>query len=172
MKSMNWIDTIPYVTRKLQDGGIFLTVAGGKPNTMTIGWATIGNLWAKGVFIVLVRPQRHTFDLLKETDEFTVSVPTDKPLRAELAMAGSKSGRDIDKFDGHGLTALPAQSVKAPIVGECGLHFECRILMRQEMPIEGTDQALLDRAYPRRDMHTMYFGEIISCYATDDAFEA
>ena len=169
MKELNWIDTIPYTTRRLMKGGVFLNVAGSEPNTMTIGWAPIGNLWARPVFVACVRPQRHTFELLKNADDFTVSVPTADPLKEALRMAGTLSGRDVNKFEGHGISAAPAQCVRAPIVAECGLHYECRILMRQEMPAEGSDPAMLDQIYPQRDMHTMFFGQIIRCYATDDS---
>ena len=53
--------------------------------------------------------------MIKNAGEFTVSVPTKVPLAEELKFAGTKSGRDFNKFDGHGLTALPAQEVGAPI---------------------------------------------------------
>ena len=74
----------------------------------------------------------------------------------------------MDKFSGHGLTAVPAQRVNAPIIAECGLHFECRTLMVQEMTGETLAQEVLQYAYPERDFHTMFFGEIVDCYRTDD----
>ncbi|MBE0584855.1 MAG: flavin reductase family protein, partial [Desulfofustis sp.] len=58
--------------------GAFLTVkAGDHVNTMTIGWATIGFVWKREVFMVAVRNSRHTFQLLEQTDNFTVSIPMD-----------------------------------------------------------------------------------------------
>ena len=54
---------------------------------MTIGWASVGYLWKKPVFIALVRKQRHSYDLLERAGEFTVSVPTKNPLRKELLFA-------------------------------------------------------------------------------------
>ena len=54
--------------------GAFLTVkADDAVNTMTIGWATIGYIWQKPVFMVAVRDSRHTFTLLEKTDNFTVT---------------------------------------------------------------------------------------------------
>ena len=61
---------------------------------MTIGWAFFGPAWRKRLFIAMVRPQRHTFGLMEKAEEFTVSIPTTRPLKEELAFAGSRSGRE------------------------------------------------------------------------------
>ena len=167
MKEINYLDALKTTTEHLANGGVFLTVKGEKANTMTIGWASIGYMWRKPVFTVLVRPQRHTFEMIQKAGSFTVSVPTKNPLKAELAFAGTASGRDVDKFQGHGLTALPAQAVDAPIVGECGLHFECKTLLVQDMTPDRMDPELVNGIYAPGDFHTMFFGEIVKCYTTD-----
>lgn len=168
MKTLNYQDALAHTTEKLAHGGIFLTVNGDVPNTMTIGWATIGHIWNKPVFMVLVRPQRHTYELLKKAGEFTVSVPTKHNLRKELAFAGTQSGRDVDKFSGHGLTKTPGHSIDTPTIKECGIHFECKTLLTQDMTAENMCDSVLNRWYPDRDLHTMFFGEIVNCYSTDD----
>ena len=172
MKEMNYLDVMGYATEKMSKGGVFLTVPGDTPNTMTIGWGWIGYCWKKPVFTVVVRPQRHTYEMIKKAGCFTVSVPTGDPLAKQLAMAGTQSGRDIDKFSGHGITAAPAQQVDAPIVAECGLHFECRTLMTAMMPGDAMDDEVHARCYPEDDFHEMFFGEIVACYATDEEFAA
>ena len=61
--------TIPYTDffaetmRRMRDDGLLLvtTDAGGKPNVMTIGWGTIGSIWGRPVFVVLVRPSRYSY---------------------------------------------------------------------------------------------------------------
>ena len=168
MKEINYLDALKTTTECLSGGGVFLTVKGDKANTMTIGWASIGYMWKRPVFTVLVRPQRHTFEMIQAADSFTVSVPTKNALKKELAFAGTKSGRDYDKFDGHGLTAAPAQAVDAPIVKECGLHFECRKLLTQDMTPDRMDPELVNGIYAPKDFHTMFFGEIVRCYTTDE----
>jgi len=168
MKKLNYKDVLTVTTDNLSKKGIFLTVNGEVPNTMTIGWATIGHIWNRPVFMALVRPQRHTYEMLKKAGEFTVSVPTTNPLVKELVFAGTCSGRDVNKFEGHGLTAAPAQSVNTPIIKECGIHFECRTLLTQDMDPKFMDENVLNRSYPERDLHTMFFGEIIECYTTDE----
>lgn len=168
MKEINYLDALRITHENLAKNGVFLTVGGEKPNTMTIGWASIGYMWKMPVLTVLVRPQRHTYHLLQNADCFTVSVPTHNSLRKELAFAGSKSGRDNDKFVGHGLTPLPAQEVSAPIIAECGLHFECRTRLVQGMTPEHMDPEIRNGIYAADDFHTMFFGEIVRCYTTDD----
>lgn len=166
-KIIPYTDVIALTTEHMSKGGVFLSVAGETPNTMTIGWGAVGFYWGKPVFTVVVRPQRHTHDMLLKAGEFTVSVPTADPLAEQLIFAGRNSGANLNKFDGHGLTAAPAQQVSAPIIAECGLHFECKVKLIQNMTPDRMDEAVLNRAYPNRDMHTMFFGEILSCYTTD-----
>lgn len=168
MKALNYNDILGIMNDKLANGGIFLTVGGEKPNTMTIGWAYMGYSWRKNMFVAMVRPQRHTFDILEKTGEFTVSIPTKDPMKAQLGFAGTASGRDGDKFDGHGLTAAPAQQVNAPIIGECGLHIECRVISKQYLSGENMLDAVKDRNYAEGDFHMLYFGEIVACYSTDE----
>lgn len=168
MKDLNYNDVIGIINERLANGGVFLNVAGDTPNTMTIGWAYMGTSWRKNIFIAMVRPQRHTCELLEKAGEFTVSVPTANPLRAELGFAGTASGRDVNKFEGHGLTAAPARQVNAPVVGECGLHIECRVASRQMLSGGQMDAEIRDRAYPENDYHMLYFGEVVACYSTDD----
>ena len=168
MKRIDYTSVMDTLAQHLAQGGVFLTVGGDQPNTMTIGWATIGYVWQKPVFMALVRPQRHTCGILSKQGEFTVSIPTKNPLRAELAFAGTKSGRDFDKFCGHGLTAVAAQTVHAPIVGECGLHLECKVLLTQPMCGEQMHPDVQKNCYPLEDYHIMFFGEIVDCYSTDE----
>jgi len=170
VKEVNYLDVMGYTVEKMSRGGVFLSVPGDVPNTMTIGWGWIGYCWKKNVFAVVVRPQRHTFELIKQAGCFTVSVPTGKALSGELLYAGTRSGRNENKFEGHGLTAAPAQKVDAPIVAECGLHFECRTVMTAPMPANTMQTDMLEKCYPSRDMHEMFFGEIVACYATDEEF--
>jgi len=168
LKEINYKEALEITNAHLSGSGVFLNVGGERPNTMTIGWATIGYIWKKPVFMALVRKQRHSWDLIAKAGEFTVSVPTVNPLKDELLFAGTKSGRDFDKFSGHGITAVPARKVNAPIIKECGIHFECRTLLQQDMDPAMMDEMLKSNVYPKEDYHTMFFGEILACYTTDE----
>ena len=61
---------------QLENKGVFLTVKNKENlNTMTIGWGFVGVMWNKPVFIAAVRYSRYTYEMLKKTDNFTVSIP-------------------------------------------------------------------------------------------------
>lgn len=145
--------------------GAFLTVqTGDRLNTMTIGWGSIGFIWGKPVMMVMVRCSRYTHELIQTAEDFTVSLPLNGEMKKSLATAGSKSGRDIDKFETCKLTARPAHKVNSPIIGECDLIYECRIVFKQVMDKKHLDPSIQTRWYDDEDYHVLYFGEILDCY--------
>ena len=148
--------------------GAFLTVQHeGKLNTMTIGWGTVGFIWQKPIFTVAVRYSRHTHELISNAQEFTVSIPLNKDMKQALATCGTKSGRNIDKFKECGLTAEPGKVINTPVVGECDLHYECKIVYKQAMePAMATDN-ITNTCYQKGDFHVLYYGEIVACYVKD-----
>ena len=109
--------------------GLVTTVdADGKANIITLG--EIYNLSIrKHVIVGLgIAPQRYSHQLLCECREFVVNLPTSALLDKVLA-CGNVSGRDDhDKFAMTGLTPLPAQKVKPPLIAECPVNLECRLL--------------------------------------------
>jgi flavin reductase (DIM6/NTAB) family NADH-FMN oxidoreductase RutF len=149
--------------------GAFLTVKGkDEINTMTIGWGTIGVIWGKPIFTVGVRPSRYTFDLIEHSKDFTVSIPINQDLKKQLGFCGSKSKRDVDKFKECNLTVVEGKNVNSPIIGECKLHYECKIVGKQELLPEQVISTIKDSYYSNDDYHTMYYGEIVSCYIIED----
>lgn len=149
--------------------GAFLTVKDndGNLNTMTISWGTIGCMWRKPVFMAMVRKSRHTFDILEKTNEFTVSFPLEDNLKKELNVCGTKSGREIDKFKECKLTSLESQTIKTPVIKECNLHLECKIMYKQALSPEFMTDELIELYGKGKDYHTLYYGEIKECYVTD-----
>ena len=166
MKKLTLTEAIAPATEMLMKGRALLTVGGETPNTMTIGWGFIGYSWNKPVLCVVVRKQRHTHDLLLKEGNFTVSMSMDENIKPVFAFAGTESGRDVNKFSGHGMTMEKAQKVSAPIVKECTLHFECVTRLVQEMTEDRMDKEMSARVYPMKDFHTMVFGEIVDIYET------
>lgn len=143
--------------------GAFLTVkAGAAMNVMTIGWGLIGFLWQRPVLMVAVRDSRHTFTIIEQAADFTVCVPAGDMKKA-LMFCGTKSGRDLDKFQASSLTPVPAQMTASPVLQAPGIHLECRILLKAPMDPRLLDPAL-EELYPARDYHTLYFGEILASY--------
>ena len=64
-------------------------------NTMTASWGGLGVLWRKNVATVYIRPQRYTFEFVEREDYFTLSF-FGGDYRPQLALCGSKSGREVD----------------------------------------------------------------------------
>ncbi len=72
-------------------------------NSMTIGWGSFGTVWNKDVLTVYVRPDRYTWQFLKDSEYFTVSF-FPETCREALGLMGRLSGRDGDKAAAAGLT--------------------------------------------------------------------
>ncbi len=143
--------------------GAFLTAKTGESlNIMTIGWGMVGVAWQLPVFMVLVRDSRHTYSIMEKAVDFTVTVPTGD-MQDALALCGTRSGRDLDKFAACGLRTRPGRHTTSPVLDVRGLHLECRILYKAPMDPSNLDPAL-GALYPARDYHTLYFGEILGCY--------
>lgn len=148
--------------------GAFLTVKNEELiNTMTIGWGNVGFIWNKPMLMVPVRYSRHTYSMIDSAQDFTVSVPVEKNLKEALAYCGTKSGRDVDKIKECGLTLGAAEVVDTPIISDCDLQIECRIVYKQAMEPGTLDQDIRDLKYPNGDFHVMYYGEIVKAYYLD-----
>ncbi|MBS3816872.1 MAG: flavin reductase family protein [Candidatus Thermoplasmatota archaeon] len=73
-----------------------------------------------------IAPERHSFELLEEHEEFTVNVP-EKDMLEEVKDCGSVSGEEHDKFEEFDLTREQSKEILVPGVKECGLILECEL---------------------------------------------
>ncbi|MDD3213277.1 MAG: flavin reductase family protein [Eubacteriales bacterium] len=166
MKEVSFTEIAGIVIKQMRNGGVFLTTSDGTVNNvMTIGWGGPNVFFNQPCFIAPVRKSRYSYRILQKNAAFTVSVPL-HDMKEQLAVAGSKSGRDMDKFSGHGMTAAPAQAVNVPIVAECELHIECEPMGTLTQSADTLPQDVLDRFYASRDMHTFFLGKVVKCYYT------
>lgn len=162
-REITYNEYAPKVLEIISKGAFLTTNAGGRTNTMTIGWGGINFIWGKPIFMVMVRPSRFSFGLIEQSGEFTVTIPL-KDLKDALNLCGSKSGRDIDKISAAGLMLQPGKTISTPVIAGGGLHYECKIVYKQAMiptALDGTHQT---KFYGQGDYHTMYFGEILTAY--------
>lgn len=96
-----------------------------KPNIITVAWAgTICS--APAMVSISVRPERYSYNIIKETGEFVINLTTERLARA-TDFCGVRSGRDVDKFEMMHLTAGKAVHVGAPIIEESPVNIECRV---------------------------------------------
>jgi flavin reductase (DIM6/NTAB) family NADH-FMN oxidoreductase RutF len=149
-------------------GALLVSVSNeGKPNVMTIGWGAVGTIWGKPIFIVLVRPSRFTYELMAQARDFTVNIPY-ADLKETVAYCGQVSGAEHDKFAERNIHPLEAESVRSPIIAECGLHYECRVVHTNHVLREELTDEITIGAYPKGDFHRIYYGEILSVQADVD----
>ena len=167
---VRYTDFFAQTIQRMREDGLLLVTQGAdaKPNVMTIGWGTVGAIWSRPMFIVLVRPSRYTYSRLEEVSDFTVNVPP-RELAAAASHCGTVSGREHDKFQELHLTVAPSHEVRAPIVQECIIHYECRTVHRNDVVPDALAQAVRDEAYTEGNFHRIYFGEIVAAYADEDA---
>ncbi len=151
---------------RLDGNGLLLaaTKPSGESNVMTIGWGTIGVVWGKPIFTVLVRPSRFTYEFIEASGAFTVNVPTAE-MKDWVLFCGTKSGRGHDKFAEYGMTVTPGQKVSAVTVDACPLVYECRVVQKNDVLPRTFDPTIISRFYPRGDFHRVYYGEIVGAFA-------
>jgi flavin reductase (DIM6/NTAB) family NADH-FMN oxidoreductase RutF len=115
------------VRRYLEPGPIVLVSSAwrGEKNIMTMGWHTVMEFTPSLVGCVIAG-SNHSFDLIRRSKECVINLPT-TALTDTVVGIGNCSGADTDKFEKFGLTALPAQKVKAPLIAQCHANFECRL---------------------------------------------
>jgi flavin reductase (DIM6/NTAB) family NADH-FMN oxidoreductase RutF len=165
MKDVSYMQVAEDSINRIKRGAL-LTVKSAKGlNTMTIGWATFGVVWMKPIMMVAVRSSRHTFGIIEEAGDFTVTVPHSE-MQNEIAFCGSKSGRSVDKFKMCGLETVDSRKVLSPIIDVRGRHYECKIVFKTAMDSTHLDKEYDSALYPLKDYHTLYFGEILACYET------
>lgn len=162
IKAVGPFDLYHETMGKLSADGIIL-LAGNPPNPMTIGWGTIGEIWHKPVFTVLVRPTRYTFGLMEESEDFTVCV-LPEGYKKHLAICGSKSGRNMDKIRVCGFTLGQSSKVSTPYITQSAIHYECRIIHKHRLDPAALDPAIDDKYYQTKDWHMVYYGEILGTY--------
>ena len=91
-----------------------------KSNILTISWAGIISSEPTIVY-VSVRPSRYSYEMLKETGEFVINLPTRAQVK-QADLCGTKSGKEMDKFK------------------ECPINLECKV---QEIKDFGTHQTFI-----------------------------
>ena len=73
------------------------------------------------------RPATYSNGLIKSTGEFVINFPTADMVEV-VDYCGTKSGRNVDKFAETGLTPEPAIQVKPPLIKECPVNLECKVI--------------------------------------------
>ena len=95
-------------------------------NIITVAWTGILNTHPPRVSVAS-RPTRHSYGIIKERGEFVINLTPARLIR-ECDYCGIYTGAKVDKFAKTGLHKTPATAVAAPLIEECPLALECKVL--------------------------------------------
>lgn len=124
-----------------------------KPNVMTAAWTGIICTEPTLVY-VSVRPSRFSNELIRQSGEFVINVPTVELAKA-VDFCGVKSGREVDKFKLAGLTAEKCSVVSAPQISQAPVSLECKV---KEITSYGT--------------HDMFLAEVVAVNVDEKYIDA
>ena len=96
-----------------------------KSNIITVAWTGILNT-NPAMCYISIRPERYSYELIKESGEFVINLTTEK-LAYATDWCGVKSGKDVDKFKEMHLTKEKGNFVKVPLIKESPVSVECKV---------------------------------------------
>ena len=96
-----------------------------KSNIITVAWT--GTVCSNPAMVsISVRPERYSYEIIKESGEFVINLTTEE-LAYATDLCGVKSGRDFNKFKLSGLTKAEGFQVRCPLIAESPVNIECRV---------------------------------------------
>ena len=132
-------------------------------NTMTASWGCIGYMWNCPIAVVVIRPQRYTFEFTERCDKLTLSFLSEE-YRKALNYCGTHSGRNEDKISNAGLSITFTEE-DTPAIAEARLVLECRKLYTDMMKAENfLEKSIIERWYKEGDFHKIYVLQITNAY--------
>jgi flavin reductase (DIM6/NTAB) family NADH-FMN oxidoreductase RutF len=132
--------------------GLIVSIDGGdKPNIMTAGEVFNIGLRNPCIIGIALRKATYSHGLISRSGEFTANLPT-REILTQTDGVGLVSGRDgRDKFAEFSLSPLPSLSVRPPIIAECPVNLECKVLSITEV-----------------GDHDLFLGEVLSMRVDSD----
>lgn len=124
----------------------------GKANIITIAWTGIICSHPPKTYIS-VRPERHSYEIIKKTREFIINL-TPASLAKAADLCGMLTGKKVNKFEKCNLSEEEAEGFSAPMIKESPMSLCCRV----------TDIIPLGS-------HDMFMADIESVYADDSLFD-
>ena len=124
----------------------------GKANGMIAAWTTPLS-HSPPLVGVSIAPTRYTYQLIKNSGEFTLNV-LDKRYVRQVDFLGSVSGRGRDKLKESGLTIAKSKRVKPPHVEEALAVLECAV----EKEVKAGD-------------HIFFIARVLEAYAKPEFFD-
>lgn len=122
----------------------------GETNIITVAWT--GTICTNPAMLYIsVRPERHSYQMIKESGEFVVNLTTED-LTYATDYCGVRSGKDVDKWKEMKLTRGKANELQyAPIIEECPVNIECKVEEVKEL-----------------GSHHMFIAKVVSVQVSDE----
>lgn len=97
----------------------------GKINVFTVGW--IGTACTNPPMLtVAIRPERLSYEYIKETEEFVVNLPNIDMVKS-VDFCGVRSGRVIDKIKECKFVLEDGEKTSVPSIKQCPVSLECKL---------------------------------------------
>ena len=123
-----------------------------KSNIITVAWT--GTICTDpAMTYVSIRPERYSYNLIKQTGEFVINLTT-KELAYATDWCGVKSGEKFDKFLEMNLTKEKGNFVSCPMIKESPISIECRVKEIKEL-----------------GSHHMFIAEVLAVNADEKYFD-
>ncbi len=122
---------------------------GDEANLITLAY--VGKVCLRPPIIAIsIQPVRHSYHLIENLGEFVINYPTINQLR-EMDYCGTRSGRNVNKWEKLNLTKEKASVVSVPLVKEFPWNMECKVVNRIEL-----------------GSHVCYMGEVVAVHSDED----
>lgn len=127
--------------------------AEGRANVVTLGECFNISIIRPVIVGIAIRTATYSHGLIRRSGEFVVNLPT-ADLYEVVDGVGTVSGRDCDKFERFDLTPVPAREVRPPLIEECPVCVECRVIDEREV-----------------GDHQLFLGEVVAEHVDEDALD-
>lgn len=113
---------------------------GEKPNIITIAWT--GTICSDPPMLsISVRPERHSYGIIKDTGEFAVNL-VNESLTYAADYCGVKSGKTVDKYKEMGLKPVELSHIGCPGIEGSPAILECKV--KERIPLGTHDLFIAD----------------------------
>ena len=124
----------------------------GWDNILTVAWT--GTVCTNPPMVYIsVRPERYSYQMIRESGEFVINLTTEK-LAWATDFCGVKSGKDVDKWEKCRLTRGKPARISAPVIEECPVNIECKV-----------------KDIIKLGSHDMFIAEVLCSHIDEDLFD-
>ena len=121
-------------------------------NIITVAWT--GTICTDpAMTYISIRPERYSYNLIKETGEFVINLTT-KELAYATDWCGVRSGEKYDKFKEMKLIKEKANFVSCPMIKESPVSIECKV-----------------KEIKKLGSHDMFIAEVLAVNADEKYFD-